>query len=184
MSDGKKFTDVPTIEYLYNTSDGHKPSPSRCSRSLLLSASTSRLKNQDWATFVATRKAGDFTFARNGWLCDYNDPISMLDMWISTSGNNDVQLGKGDNATYAGYEVDMDGDGTIAAAEKGLTWANSYDARSSRRSRRPPMRRKRFKLMHAAETEVMSTWALCPVYYYTDTFMKKERPWMASSRCR
>jgi hypothetical protein len=31
----------------------------------------------------------------------------MLDMWISTSGNDDVQLGKGDNATYAGYEVDM-----------------------------------------------------------------------------
>jgi oligopeptide transport system substrate-binding protein len=28
--------------------------------------------------------------------------------------------------------------------------------------------------MHKAETELMSTWALCPVYYYTDMFLKKE----------
>jgi hypothetical protein len=61
----------------------------------------------------------------------------MLDMWISTSGNDDVQLGKGDNATYAGYEVDMNGDGTIAASEKGLTWANSYDKIIDRSRPRP-----------------------------------------------
>jgi ABC-type oligopeptide transport system substrate-binding subunit len=44
---------------------------------------TMTLTTQDWKDFVATRKAGDYTVARNGWLCDYNDPISMLDMWIS-----------------------------------------------------------------------------------------------------
>jgi oligopeptide transport system substrate-binding protein len=55
---------------------------------------TMTLVNQDWATFVATRKAGNYTVARNGWLCDYNDPISMLDMWISSSGNNDCRFGK------------------------------------------------------------------------------------------
>jgi oligopeptide transport system substrate-binding protein len=97
----------------------------------------------------------------------------MLDMWISTSGNDDVQFGKGDNATYAGYEVDMDGDGTIAASEKGLTWANSYD-KIIDTIKTTTDETKRFSLMHKAETELMSTWALCPVYYYTDMFLKKE----------
>ena len=32
--------------------------------------------------------------ARNGWLADFNDPINMLEMWTTDSGNNDVQLGK------------------------------------------------------------------------------------------
>ena len=53
-----------------------------------------RLANQEWATFLETRKQGNYTVARNGWLADYNDPINMLDMWVSYSGNNDAQLGK------------------------------------------------------------------------------------------
>jgi len=130
------------------------------------------LVNQDWSTFVASRKAGSFTYARNGWLCDYNDPISMLDMWISTSGNDDVQLGKGDNATYAGYEADLNGDGTIADTEKNLTWADSYDVLIDT-IKKTTDETLRFKLMHAAETELMSTWTICPIYYYTDIFMKK-----------
>src|SRR5574344_1018361 len=77
------------------------------------------------------------------------------------------------NDTYAGYEVDLDGDGTIAATEKGLTWANSYDKIIST-IKTTTDEAKRFKLMHAAETELMSTGAICPIYYYTDLFLKKE----------
>ena len=29
--------------------------------------------------------------ARNGWIGDYNDPISFLDMWVTDGGNNDAQ---------------------------------------------------------------------------------------------
>ena len=52
------------------------------------------LVNQEWNTFLETRKKGDYGVARNGWLGDYNDPISFLDMWITASGNNDAQFGK------------------------------------------------------------------------------------------
>ena len=37
---------------------------------------------------------GQFDFAREGWLADYNDPINMLEMWETTSGNNDMQFGR------------------------------------------------------------------------------------------
>ena len=52
------------------------------------------IEKQEWATFLNTRKNGDYSVARNGWLGDYNDPISFLDMWITSSGNNDSQFGK------------------------------------------------------------------------------------------
>ena len=29
-----------------------------------------------------------------GWLADFNDPINMLEMWTSDSGNNDCQFGR------------------------------------------------------------------------------------------
>ena len=38
------------------------------------------LESQEWNTFLNTRKNGDYYIARNGWLADYNDPITFLDM--------------------------------------------------------------------------------------------------------
>ena len=32
-------------------------------------------------------KDGDFSIARNGWISDYNDPVSFLDMWVTGGGN-------------------------------------------------------------------------------------------------
>jgi len=169
----KKFTDIPSFEYIYNTSDAHKAIAETIQAEYATLGITMTLQNSEWASFVSTRKSGDYTYARNGWLCDYNDPISMLDMWTSQSGNNDVQLGKGANASYAGYEADLDGDGTISANEKNLTWAQSFDTLiATIKSTSDNVLR--FKLMHAAETELMSTWALCPIYNYTDLFLKKE----------
>ncbi len=34
-------------------------------------------------------KTGDYSIARNGWISDYNDPVSFLDMWVTGGGNND-----------------------------------------------------------------------------------------------
>lgn len=169
-SDGK-FTGIPSFEYLYNTSDGHKAIGEAVQQMLAKYGITMTLTNQDWKTFLTTRKTGNYTFARNGWLCDYNDPISMLDMWTSQSGNNDVQFGKGRNATEAIYECDLDGDGVIASSEKGLTWAQSFDVLIAT-IKATADNTLRFKLMHAAEDLLMSTWTLTPVYYYTDLFMK------------
>lgn len=52
------------------------------------------IKTVDWDTLLAERKAGNFDVSRNGWIADFNDPINMLEMWITDSGNNDAQLGR------------------------------------------------------------------------------------------
>lgn len=48
----------------------------------------------EWSIFLDERKTGQFDFCREGWLADYNDPINMLEMWLTESGNNDMQFGR------------------------------------------------------------------------------------------
>lgn len=146
----------PTMTYITNDGSGHEAVAAYLQQVWGNYGITVKVEVQEWATFLNTRKDGNYSVARNGWLGDYNDPISFLDMWVSTSGNNDCQLGKGDHASYAGYD--------------GKTWADAYDAiiaevKSSNDAE------KRFELMHDAEDILMETGAICPIYYYTDIFM-------------
>ena len=89
-----KVKDFPQITYLYNTDSGHQAIAEYIQATFAEYGITMKLENQEWGTFLDTRKKGDYTIARNGWLGDYNDPISFLDMWMSKSGNNDAQFGK------------------------------------------------------------------------------------------
>ena len=52
------------------------------------------IETSDWNVFLNERKAGNYDVARNGWIADFNDPINMLEMWTSDSGNNDCQFGR------------------------------------------------------------------------------------------
>lgn len=164
-----KFTNVPTLTYLYNTSDSHKAIAEYVQSAFAGIGITMNLENQEWATFLETRKNGDFSVARNGWLGDYNDPISFLDMWTTDSGNNDVQLGKGDNATMAAYSLDLTDLGYDTKVEDG-TWADTYDV-LIQDIKTCTDKDTRYALMHKAEDLLMSTGTICPLYYYTDLYM-------------
>lgn len=167
-----KFTDVPTLKYLYNNGSGHAAIAEYLQGTFAQYGIGMSLDSQEWAVFLTERKAGNYSVARNGWLCDYNDPISMLDMWITDSGNNDVQFGKGDHVNYKGYTVDVNGDGVISDNEKNLSWSESYDALIANIKKESDAT-KRFEMMHNAETLLMSTGCITPLYYYTDFFLKK-----------
>jgi peptide/nickel transport system substrate-binding protein/oligopeptide transport system substrate-binding protein len=52
------------------------------------------IDQQEWNVFLNSRKSGDFDIARQGWVMDYNDPINMLEMYTTNSGNNDSQFGR------------------------------------------------------------------------------------------
>ncbi len=49
------------------------------------------LTQEEWNTFLTDRTQGKFPIAREGWLGDYPDPNTMLDLFTATSGNNDAQ---------------------------------------------------------------------------------------------
>lgn len=164
-----KFTDAPSMTYLYNTSDAHKAIAENIQGVFASIGIDMSLENQEWATFLETRKSGDFTVARNGWLADYNDPISFLDMWTTSSGNNDVQFGKGANASAAAYSIDCTDCGIDLKVTDG-TWAETYDALITQ-IKTCADNDTRYKLMHKAEDMLMETGCLTPLYYYTDLYM-------------
>ena len=168
--DKGQFTDFPTLTYLYNTDEGHKAIGEYLQSAMAQVGITMNLENQEWNTFLNTRKSGDFSVARNGWVADYTDPICFLDMWVSASGNNDCQFGKGAHKDVAAYSIDLtDIDGYDTKVENG-TWAETYDVIISS-VKKETDNEKRYALMHKAEDLLMSTGAICPIYFYTDVYM-------------
>ena len=166
------FTNAPTMEYLYNTSEGHKAIGEYLQGVWASVGITVNLVNQEWNTFLNTRKDGGYTIARNGWLADYNDPISFLDMWITASGNNDVQFGKDAHADIAMYNLDLTDLGYDVKVENG-TWAETYDVLIGL-VKTCTDTETRYELMHRAEDLLMSTGCITPLYFYTDIYMLDE----------
>ncbi|MBQ6999639.1 MAG: hypothetical protein IJN67_01165 [Oscillospiraceae bacterium] len=163
------FTNFPSLTYLYNTSDSHKAIGEYMQSALAAVGINMQLENQEWNTFLNTRKNGDFSIARNGWVADYTDPICFLDMWTSGSGNNDVQYGKGAHADVAAYSLDLTAQGYDIVVENG-TWAETYDVLIST-IKSCTDNEMRYELMHIAEDMLMDTGCIVPLYFYTDLYM-------------
>ena len=164
-----KFTNFPSMTYLYNTSEAHKAIGEYIQSAFAAVGINMTMENQEWATFLNTRKAGDYSIARNGWLADYNDPICFLDMWVSGSGNNDVQYGRGAHKDVKAYSLDLTGLGYDIKVENG-TWAETYDVLIST-IKSCTDKDARYKMMHIAEDMLMDTGCITPIYYYTDLYM-------------
>ena len=95
--DGKLSAETPiVIEYLTNNTSGHVAIAESMQQDYAALGIQMTIQAIDWNVFLEERKAGNFDFAREGWLADFNDPINMLEMWIPTSGNNDCQFGRVD----------------------------------------------------------------------------------------
>jgi len=165
-----KFTNIPTLSYIYNTSDAHKAIAEYIQGALDAVGITMTLENQEWNTFLNTRKEGDYSVARNGWVADYTDPICFLDMWVSGSGNNDVQFGKGAHADLAIYNLDLTEYGYADIKVTNGIWAETYDVLIST-IKSCTDAEKRYAMMHVAEDMLMATGCLTPIYYYTDLYM-------------
>ncbi|MEG2072668.1 MAG: peptide ABC transporter substrate-binding protein [Oscillospiraceae bacterium] len=138
--EGKGF---PAVEYLYNTNDDHKAIGEALQQMWKTELGvTVSLNNQEWNTFLKTRQDGDYSIARNGWIADYNDPCSFLDMWQTGNGNNDAQ-----------YSVP------------------EYDAAiNAAKATSDPV--ERMKQFHIAEDLLIGRDnALAPIYFYTQRYM-------------
>lgn len=86
--DGKGF---PTLQILYNTSAAHKRIAefiqSQWKENLGI---TVNLINQEWGTYLDTRsQSHNFDIARAGWIGDYLDPSTFLDMFVTGGTQND-----------------------------------------------------------------------------------------------
>ena len=94
-SDGKLSPDTPlAFEFLTNDSQSHVLVAEAIKRDLAEVGIEVTIVKEEWQTFLQDRKDGNYDVAREGWLADFNDPINMLEMFITESGNNDPQFGR------------------------------------------------------------------------------------------
>jgi oligopeptide transport system substrate-binding protein len=136
---------LPKIELSYNSNNvGHKIIAEAVANTWKTELGVEvELVGVEGTVFNSFRQELKHMIARDGWICDWNDPTSMLDLLKSTSGNN-----------HTGYN-NPDYDALLDQA------AQAPDAAS------------RSKILHDAETMIMNDIPAAPIYYYTNNFMLK-----------
>ncbi|HOA14934.1 MAG TPA: peptide ABC transporter substrate-binding protein [Bacillota bacterium] len=140
--DGKGF---PKLEYVYNTSSGHKKIAEALQQmwKKVLNIDVT-LANVEWNVFTEMRRKGDYMIARNGWLADYDDPTSFLDLFVTGNGNNDGQ--------YSNPKYD------------------ELMAKAAASTSNPKVR---YETLHQAEKLIMDEAVAAPIFFYTDEYLQK-----------
>ncbi|WP_445435921.1 peptide ABC transporter substrate-binding protein [Candidatus Borreliella tachyglossi] len=77
--DGAGF---PTLKLKYNTSENHKKICEFIQNqwSMILNIKV-ELENEEWTTFLAHKQSGNYVIARSGWMGDYPDPLTFLNLF-------------------------------------------------------------------------------------------------------
>jgi len=79
----------PTVKLLYNTSESHKDIAEVVQAQLKRNLGVKvNLVNQEWKVYLHTVNEKDYDWARGGWIGDYLDPNTFLDMFVTGGGNN------------------------------------------------------------------------------------------------
>jgi len=77
------------LEYLYNSSELNRDVAEvlqgEWKRFLNLDLS---LSNQEWKTFIAAQRSGEYQISRSSWIGDYLDPMSFLEIFQGNHPNN------------------------------------------------------------------------------------------------
>ncbi len=141
-----------SIPYILNENTGHQAVAESIQADLAVVGIEMTIETQDWNVFLENRKNGNYTFAREGWVADYDDPINFLELFTTASGNNDPQFGKSDSSAAPDW---TEFDSLIAEIYTTTDFAE------------------RAELLHEAEDILMNTWAVIPIYYYNDIYMMK-----------
>lgn len=134
---------LPAIEYLTNDSGYHKAVAEYLQAAWGELGVKLTVNIQEWKTFTADRRAGNFDVARNGWVYDWDDPSNMINLMETGNGNND---GK-----YSSKEFDR----YVDLARKATDVASHYD------------------YLHKAEQVLLNDAAMAPIAYYNDFWLQK-----------
>jgi oligopeptide transport system substrate-binding protein len=84
--EGKGF---PKVELLYNTNELHRVITQAVQQMWKEHLGIQmELTNVEWKVYLARQSGLDYQVSRAGWIGDYVDPNTFLDMWVTGGGNN------------------------------------------------------------------------------------------------
>jgi len=99
------------------------------------------IEQREWKTYLSRMSGLDYQLALGGWIGDYPDPTTFLDMWKTGDGNNRTGWSNKD------YEL------LLAEAEQ---------------TRNPSAR---LRILEQAESLFLSEMPIIPVYWYTTNYL-------------
>ena len=140
-----------SFTYLTNEGEGNEAIGEAIQQDMAVIGATVDIQTQSWNVFLNERKAGNYDVCRQGWIADFDDPINMLEMWISNSGNNDSQFGRPAGSTEPGQ----------APSYAPQNWAE-YDQLIADIKAESDLA-KRAEMLHQAEDMLMETFAIVPL---------------------
>ncbi len=131
---GRNF---PAIRILFNTSDMHKDIAQVIQQDWKEHLGVNvQLENYEWRTFLATLSQKDYEVARSGWIGDYPDPNTFLDMFVTDGANNQTN------------------------------WSNARYDDLIEQAKFEPDYQKRLGLLTEAEQILMDEQPIIPIYFY------------------
>ena len=88
----------PKVDILYNTSENHRAIAEAIQQMWRTRLGVEiGLANQEWKVYLDSQDTLNYDLCRAGWIADYTDPNTFMDMWVTGGGNNDTGWS---NATY------------------------------------------------------------------------------------
>lgn len=82
---------LPPVEILYNTYEDHQRIAEAIQQMWKNNLGVdARLNNQEWKVYLDSTEKMDYQIARAGWIGDYPDPSTFLEMMTTGSGNNET----------------------------------------------------------------------------------------------
>ena len=131
----------PKLEILFNTNEDHRKLALAVQQMWQINLGIEvELVNQDWKVYLNREMIGDFQISRAGWIGDYEDPNTFLDLMRPNRGNNKT-----------GWEnIEYD-----ALVEKANTINNQAE---------------RYKLLYQAEEILIENMPVIPLYTYVRAY--------------
>ncbi|NJD02398.1 MAG: peptide ABC transporter substrate-binding protein [Ruminiclostridium sp.] len=141
--DGKGF---PELEIYYNTQSGHKAIMEAVMEMWKNTLGiTVKSPNMEWKVLQDKVNNKDFVLARMGWIGDYNDPMTFLDMWTSDSSQNNTN------------------------------WKNAKFDEAIKKAKSTADQKIRMPAMHDAEKIFMEDMPAIPIYYYVSVYLENPK---------
>lgn len=174
-SDGMRAK-IPTLTLIYNTSESHEKIAEYIADQWKVNLGIKVVPaNQEWQSYLQSQQKLNYDVSRAGWIGDYVDPNTFLDMWITKGGNNQTGWTNARYDRLLRFTGNMDA--FVAEAEEVLGWVKepdrlrngleSLEAASDDAERTVALNRIRLDLFREAEAILLQDeMPIIPIYFY------------------
>ncbi len=132
----------PPMDILINTEENHRKIAEAIQEMWRINLNIPiTISNQEWKVYLDAQTNLQYDISRSGWIADFTDPITFLDMYTTGNGNNDTG------------------------------WSNPKYDRLINRAKQANSPQEHFTALETAENLLLTEVPIVPIYWYTRTYL-------------